>query len=145
MFIKYQYQKFIDLCGNFTIYTYTYGRWQKNIHRIIKDNRNTMEHKNIQNRSVSYIQSIGAYFKCIINITAKCLQQTNIIRNSFKHKTSFPVHGMNFFLRFKYKLHSRTKWYSSSKVVHTWNILSEMGVWMGLCHFPVSIHNLCDI
>ena len=39
-----------------------------------------MEHKNIQNRSVSYKQSTGVYFKCIINITAKFLQQTNIIR-----------------------------------------------------------------
>jgi len=50
-------------------------KWQttENIHRIIQNNRNTMEHKNIQNRSVSYIQSIGAYFKCIINITAKFL------------------------------------------------------------------------
>jgi len=39
-------------------------KWQmaENTHRRIQNNRNTMEHKNIQNRSVSYIQSIGAYF-----------------------------------------------------------------------------------
>ena len=57
-------------------------KWQmaENIHRIIHNNRNTIEHKNIQNRSVSYKQSIGAYFKCIFIITAKFLQQTNIIR-----------------------------------------------------------------
>jgi len=36
--------------------------------------------QNIQNRPVSYIQSIGAYFKSIINEAAKLLQQTNIIR-----------------------------------------------------------------
>ena len=29
VFIEYQYQKVIDLCGNFTIYTHTHGRWQK--------------------------------------------------------------------------------------------------------------------
>jgi len=63
----------------YNIYTHT---WQmaENIHRIIQNNRNTMEHKNIQNRSVSYLQSIAAYFKCIVNITAKFLKQTNIIR-----------------------------------------------------------------
>ena len=54
-------------------------KWQmaENIHRIIQNNRNTMEHKNRQNRSVSYMQSIGAYFKCIINILANfCNIQT---------------------------------------------------------------------
>ena len=29
MIIEYKYQKVIDLCGNFTIFTYTNGRWQK--------------------------------------------------------------------------------------------------------------------
>jgi len=63
-------------------YNINIHKWQmaENIHRIIQNNRNTMEHKNIQNMSVSYIQSIGAYFKCIINITAKFFQHTNIIR-----------------------------------------------------------------
>jgi len=39
MFIEYQYQKVIDLCGNFTIYTYTNGRWQntyKEYYKIIE-------------------------------------------------------------------------------------------------------------
>ena len=62
MFIEYQCQKVIDLCGNFTIYTYTNSRWQQEIHIKIHNNRNTMEHQNILNRSMSYIQSIGAFF-----------------------------------------------------------------------------------
>jgi len=43
MFIEYKYQKVIDLCGNFTIYTYTNGRWKKNVNIIgIHNSRNTM-------------------------------------------------------------------------------------------------------
>jgi len=26
--IEYKYEKVIDLCGNFTIFSYTNGRWQ---------------------------------------------------------------------------------------------------------------------
>ena len=73
MFIKYKYQKVIDLCGSFTIFTYT----------------------NDKNRSVSYIQSIGVYFKSITNEAAKMLQEKNIIRtykvNLFKHNRYFLV------------------------------------------------------
>ena len=48
---------------------------------IHNNNRNTMKHQYIQNRSVSYIQSIGTYFKDIKNKRAKFLQETtNIIR-----------------------------------------------------------------
>ena len=46
LFIEYKYQMVIDLCGNFTIYTYTKGRWQKKVHIIIiHNNRYTMKHK----------------------------------------------------------------------------------------------------
>jgi len=64
------------------IYNIYIHKWQRaeKIHILIHNNRNTMEHHNIQNRSVSYKQSIGEYFKSIINKAATFLQQTNIIR-----------------------------------------------------------------
>ena len=47
---------------------------------IIHNSRNIMKTQDIQNRSVSYIQSIGTYFKDMINKGAKFLQETNITR-----------------------------------------------------------------
>jgi len=46
MIIEYKYQKVIDLCGNFTIFTYIH-KWQmaEKVHRILYNNRNTMEHQ----------------------------------------------------------------------------------------------------
>ena len=58
-------------------------KWQiaEKVHIIIiHNNRNTMKHQDIQKRSVSYIRSIGTYFKDIIKKRAKFFQETNIIR-----------------------------------------------------------------
>ena len=76
MFFEFKYQNVIDLCGNFTIFTYTNGR--KNSRNIHCDR---MEHQFIQNKLLSCIESIGTYFKSIINKATKHFwQKTNIIR-----------------------------------------------------------------
>jgi len=61
----------------------------RTIHRIIHNNRNTTEHQNIKNMSGSYMQSIGAYFKSIINEQLVFCKRQALLE--FKHTRSFPV------------------------------------------------------
>lgn len=51
---------------------------------------------------------------------------------------------MNCLLKFLYKEHYKTKWYSSSGDLHIVYLRSFTGVLVGLIYRPVSIHNRCD-
>ena len=43
-----------------------------------------------------------------------------------------------------YKGHSNIKWNSSSRLLQSWHFRSDLGVFSGLCHLPVSISSLWD-
>ena len=47
-------------------------------------------------------------------------------------------------LNFLYKGHSKTKWNSSSKVLHNLHFLSSIGILLGFANLTVSTSNLCD-
>jgi len=48
MFVEYKYQNAIDIFSIFTISTYTNCRWQNKVHIKIHNNKNAVEHQNIQ-------------------------------------------------------------------------------------------------